>query len=126
MSTRRFINSVAKAPAPKPYNGPVFYCNEVNGLDVYMQGGCKSVSVSTIYDNGGGAEYNRNYSGYYTSIYPYGGFYKFTLEHSNGKPDKIIYAGSVIPSEYKERCIVVNLKTGDAPHIDRCEIKTLV
>lgn len=75
---------------------------------------------------GGGAEYNRNYSSNYTSLYPYGGFYKFTLSHYNGNPDKIIYAGSVIPSEYKKRCIVVNLKIGDAPHIDRCEIKTLV
>lgn len=53
------MNSIAKAPAPQPYNGPVFYCNEVNGLDVYMKGGCKSVSVSTIYDDGGGQSITR-------------------------------------------------------------------
>lgn len=54
MSTKRFMNSVAKAPAPQPYNGPVFLYSETNGFNIYMDGGCKSVSVSTIYDNGGG------------------------------------------------------------------------
>lgn len=73
----------------------------------------------------GGVDYNKNFSGDYTSIYPYGGFYKFTLEHHNGKPDKVIYAGSVITSEYKERCIVVNIKIGDAPHIKNANLKPL-
>lgn len=73
----------------------------------------------------GGASYKIGGNWDYTRIYATGGFYKFTFTFSDGKPDKVIYAGSTVPVEYQQRCIIVDLETGRELHDKICWFKTI-